>query len=506
MKSFKFVLLFVLFLLLNTTVCYYIDCDNGDDDNGDGSLENPFQTLDYVRDKIELAESDQILILAGCTTHLTKRWYIGVGGTESDPLTISTYGDIEKNGKATITGGSVTILASGASHFVISNLIIKDTEATALSANNANHVLVENVEVYRGHKNCMVFTQGSYVTVRNCVASVCPNNGIYFGGSETDRISHVIVEYCLAENVTANDGIVVHEDGSGNPAGSDFIIRHNHAQFCGEQGYDITTGVDIILYNNTSYHNTQGGITLGHSADNVTVLRHFSRDEPTQDTAGAIIVSIPTARVAYSIFVGNSYHMSTIPTDSNVENIVFENNLFLPYGSLRGATFDVGAGNFNLGVYNNIFGSLDDQPQNRHIRLMNTEISKFDFNNNIYWNNNPEDTRQFLIKPDLYDFVEWQDYFDSDSNYTNPEFVDLLNEDFYLKPNSPAIDKGLERGLKEDYSGSKVPCSSSSFPDIGAYEYCDVSDSDNDNDNDVDSANSLEWNLLILFFLIYFFI
>jgi hypothetical protein len=55
----------------------------------------------------------------------------------------------------------------------------------------------------------------------------------------------------------------------------------------------------------------------------------------------------------------------------------------------------------------------------------------------------------------------------ADNIETNPLFVTPI--DFHLQVGSPAIDNGIDIGLKEDYDGNVVPFNS--ITDIGAYEY-----------------------------------
>jgi len=64
--------------------------------------------------------------------------------------------------------------------------------------------------------------------------------------------------------------------------------------------------------------------------------------------------------------------------------------------------------------------------------------------------------------------------YDNNLNYPsfNLIFIDVMNSDFRLRPTSPAIDKGINIGLKRDYAGNKVP--SGNMPDIGAFEYVDT--------------------------------
>jgi len=58
---------------------------------------------------------------------------------------------------------------------------------------------------------------------------------------------------------------------------------------------------------------------------------------------------------------------------------------------------------------------------------------------------------------------------DPHSIVAKPLFVDLEDGNFHLRPDSPAIDEGVDVGLSEDFDGNPVWYGAA--PDIGAYEY-----------------------------------
>ena len=53
--------------------------------------------------------------------------------------------------------------------------------------------------------------------------------------------------------------------------------------------------------------------------------------------------------------------------------------------------------------------------------------------------------------------------------YGNPQFRDIVTNDYHLKPNSSCIDRGTDVGLNEDLDGNPVPIGFG--VDIGAYEF-----------------------------------
>lgn len=87
---FIFILFFVSELYSDI---YYIDSENGSDDNVGKSEGSAWKSL-LKASTVDFAAGDQILLKAG-QTHLGKLELIGVEGTEASPIVIASYGDGE---------------------------------------------------------------------------------------------------------------------------------------------------------------------------------------------------------------------------------------------------------------------------------------------------------------------------------------------------------------------------------------------------------------------------
>lgn len=135
---------------------------------------------------------------------------------------------------------------------------------------------------------------------------------------------------------------------------------------------------------------------------------------------------------------------------------------------------------------NNIFWGFDNiGSEDRQIWFDGNEI----LTNTIFSNN--------IIGPESPAFIHWIDgkNYSSLLNYKSisgleidsfslePLFINPA-EDFHLKTDSPAIDKGIDIGLTKDFAGNAVPFGKA--PDIGAYEYIPIINGDIDADGDVD--------------------
>ena len=113
----------------------------------------------------------------------------------------------------------------------------------------------------------------------------------------------------------------------------------------------------------------------------------------------------------------------------------------------------------NFNIINNV---IENNDNGEFLNVANSgKIDGLHVNNNVLYNNVNNNNPVFSGNTvNDYQFVN--------NLKVDPLFVDATNGNFHLKPNSPAIDKGINVGLTSDYEGNPVPYGNA--PDIGAYE------------------------------------
>jgi len=206
---------------------------------------------------------------------------------------------------------------------------------------------------------------------------------------------------------------------------------------CREQGFDITTGENILLLNNRSINNGQGGIMVGHSAKNITIQGHISTDEPTQNQSAAINLqgAQGNIRLLQSVIRGNGYHLLTVKTK---DVAVFNNNFIWNKGK---SPINISGKIENIIFINNIVYSK--QPRMSRIRFLEASRppnhTSFYFDYNLYYMSAGE---VIFYHNRNYPFKKYQTMFkvDTHSLGTNPGFVNPMRDEYQLKNNSPAID------------------------------------------------------------------
>lgn len=218
----------------NTT--YYLDPDNGDDENRGTRPESAWKTLARVNTS-RFAPGDKILIKAGSTFH-GKLWPKGTG-IPGRPVTIDSYGDgprpaIHGDGEA-----SATLLLENTNAWHISNLELTNTGEQPEAFRYGLSVLIEdtgsagdfvlrNLHVHGvngtvepgvgegaaisfSNRGAAVPTRFDGVLIEDCTVSDSGRNGIVIDGGSTDRARwlgnlNVVIRENTVENIRG-DGI-----------------------------------------------------------------------------------------------------------------------------------------------------------------------------------------------------------------------------------------------------------------------------------------------------------
>ena len=451
---------------------YYVS-NSGNDTVSGLSPTAPWLTINKVNASTFLP-GDSILFNRNDTWN--ERLQVPTAGVIDSNILFGAYGAGNKP-IIDVLSSDVSAITCYKSYITFQDLVLKNSTATNLSIaviGGCYGINVLRVEIFNSGKNALSISKGgSDILIDDVRVITALNNGIYLNGSEFDKLSNVIVENCYVSGVTNNDGIVVHQDGSLHSAGSNFIFRNNYAELCGEQGFDITTGTNVLLLNNISKNNSAGGVVVGHSADSVTIQNHTSLYEPTLPTSAAIKIGgdARNVKLIYSQIIGDGHHLLLIDGD----NVEIYNNVFVWDGG--GSLFDLSNEIENVIVKNNIFTTLQGS-MSRVMRFLTPtrppDHPTFEFDNNIYYTPDSVVTIYSSSTTTNYSLPNYQTTFGQDSNsfFAKPEFVDLAGSDFHLTSISPAIENGVDVNLNADFDNSFVPYNL--FPDIGAFEYSDI--------------------------------
>ena len=419
---------------------YYIDYTKGNNRASGTSMEKAWKDFANIK-KLSFAGGNTILLKRGEIWNQTL--LPPPGGNDNEPIVIDAYGsgdlpviDVQNKHSAAIRMYH--------SYISINNLRIQNStsDCIAISVDGGlNNIKLKKIEILNaGNNGIGVSYGGKNLEISGCYIENAHNNGIYLGGSAENKLGDVIVSGCRINKVLSNDGITIHEDGKGNTAGSNFLFKHNIAEMCSEQGFDITTGENVLLLNNISNMNRQGGIVVGHSAQNITIKGHISTDEPTEQTSAAINLmgQFGNIRLLNSIVKGNGHHLLSIGTN----NVAVFNNNFIWNGGEE--PIDISGKIENIYFVNNIIYAK--QSQMRRIRFLEAsrppDYQSFYFDYNLY--HVPDNDVIFYSNNRNYNFKEHQKVFkvEMHSQNINPAFTNPLQDEYQLKKNSPAIDKG----------------------------------------------------------------
>lgn len=384
---------------------YYVDAIEGKDINEGLAPDGAWRTIDRVNEA-RLLPGDSVLFRAG------QIWNKGIvathSGEENNFIVYGMYGEGDRP-LLDMRYREQSGFRTDRSYLRIENIDFSNARNNALQFTGSNHVKIENVGVIFATKepgtistseigiignNGIAFLDGGgSIHISNVTISYAPNNGMLFRGHRQHNIGDVTVSNSYIHHSLLNDGITVHEDCCGGVAGSNFRFEGNKVEYCWEQGYDITSGSFVSLVGNESRENAEGGIMIGHSATDVSVIRHESADEPVKNKAAAVVVSGDRVLVQDSSFAGRGHHLiGIVGLDSRpIDGVAIIANVFTWNGG--SSIMDVTGPIDNLRVEGNIFRSLSgnyvaEGHKQRIIRFRNPErppdYKTFVFGNNHY--------------------------------------------------------------------------------------------------------------------------
>lgn len=455
-------ILAALLPLTSAAAVYHVSSSGGDDAHA-GTPEAPWKTIARVN-AAALAPGDQILFKRGDTFKDAQLEVPSSGSSDDARITFGAYG----------TGDKPVLDGSGLAR-----------SAHCVRSKGKNWITIQDLRLQGAPASGIRVNQGGHILIQRCEVTNVGNGGIYFVGSADDAVHDVVVQDCVVYDLAGrSDGIVVHDGANATQqCGSNFIFRRNRSTGCKEQGFDLTSGSNILLEHNATSGNNQGGMTIGHTAHDVTVRYHRSENEPAHNTAATIMISVPNVTVEYSTFIGSTaFNKAVVLIQSGIdgqpEDIVLRNNVFIWNSSIDGDLFRLQR-NYTrkpaltiqrLTMKNNIWASRTGRRGTMNfVEDRTPDQPGFALDHNLY---HEPGGAPWQVSGKDYTFAEYQKAFgqDASSREGDPLFVDPAGGDFHLATaKSAACDAGENIGLPRDLAGVAVP--QGTARDLGAFEY-----------------------------------
>ncbi len=389
---------------------------------------------------------------------------------------------------------------------ILLEMSFPETNECGILINGKEYITIDELAIigWPGYNPIHLYTGGIAVTnAKGIKVTDCLISGNYMCGLHALNSSNLV----FSDNIAAYNG------GNGITLVSNSygcLVARNIAEYNGYWGDDSADGegvaggagsYDNIYENNIIHHNnvnTEGNsvaFVLWNSDNNIVRYNQIY-----SNYHGGAAVYGNNNQFYYNLVYNNGigyaqtdfYALYNLSVGDNTEN---------PQGGSK--------------IYNNIFyGGRADTSWIADL-FISDQCTDSEFRNNIFWgfDHIGSEDRQIwfdgdeiltntvfsnnIIGPESPAFIHWVDgkNYSSLLNYKNisgqeidsfsldPLFINP-NEDFHLKADSPAINKGIDAGLTADFKGNIVPFGIA--PDIGAFEYNPVIKGDIDTDGDVD--------------------
>ena len=239
---------------------YYVDADNGNDNNNGTSENTAFKSLDKVNG-LTLSAGDAVLLKKGCVWTDTMLYPKG-SGTEDKPITISTYGEGEKpiiiSGYDSNAGYDAAVLLKNQSYVVIDGLQASNGNSSTESQYIVKVAMDNGYTTYGVEiKNCTIM--GSDVNDWDSTNHSKLTGIEVFSNSYYGYIGSLLVE----DNEIYNcKSIGIHVDGAydgcsanGTPNSSrsarNVVIRGNYLENIGKDGILVTNSYKPLIEYNT---------------------------------------------------------------------------------------------------------------------------------------------------------------------------------------------------------------------------------------------------------------
>lgn len=370
---------------------YYV-ASQGDDQQDGLSEATAWGTVLRANKALKNLQPDDRLLFRRGDRFVDDVLKVRSSGAVGKPIVVGAYGE----GAAPVFDGErqrssgIFMHAAGVAHIVIENLHIAnsaDRGGIAADADNLEDIVIQNVTIENIAKGNGIMLSGvrGYRVENACIRGV-ENNGIYVSSRPGSLAENGVLRRNVVDGRgTSNDCITLHQASKKKNAtenGGGHLIEGNVVYHCGEQGFDLTSGFDIIVRDNTSFENREGAILTSEQTRNVLIERHLSiRDA---DKMGAVLMKHDGMRMVDSMILAPRYHGLVISPGKGFEA---SGNLFLFDKAHNSSMIDVLARSQNAHFHHNRMVSLNPRsgPFVRFLAGTNAENTKSRFHDNIWW-------------------------------------------------------------------------------------------------------------------------
>jgi len=442
---------------------YFVDANNGDDDNSGKQLDSPWKTVEKIN-FIIFEPGDNIYFKRG--TSYSRGLQINGNGTKDNPITVSAYGEgdapkFTNTNNSEFNGNAIQI---NGDYQIVENLYVYGTNPASngffltiwkvggIKANlGADHAIIRNNEVVDCPIGINSYSEFCLITnnnIHDCNRPLFPPGwgpiGIRIGMGNTEISHNTIHNYHSLGGTWGGDGGAIEIDDGRNPRNNIFI-HHNKSSlnmgFC-----EISYGFDICTKKHLERAFKMGDSRTCKKEDRILKNLIMAYNESRDYSAFTQIFS-PTV----DAFIENNTIIRT------VEHPDIESNVFREDDPNRQATNSPTIYRNNLVV---VVSEKTRKGAGNQVYL-GWPMAEFNHSNNLFFNLDSP-IIIFSDKP-----AENKENAEG-AIIANPLLVNLSEGDYRLTAKSPAIDKGYDEGhYSFDLDGNPII----STRDIGAYEY-----------------------------------
>lgn len=425
---------FLPIILKHDACTYYVD-PKGSDSNP-GTFSSPWKSIQHAVDTA----------LAGSTVCIRAGTYAGF--TLSRPnLTITGYPGETIN--VTGNGSDInTIKVQNTSGVVISNLTVKDNllqYGTAVNVEDSSGITISG--------NSLTDNQGFGVVVKNGTNVIVEDNDVSHNGNGIEvrygsagvilRNNRIFLNDRVVDSGRGGVGITFYRT-TGPVTAADNLVWGNHTPPPDQEGvgFEVYAASNVTMTGNVIWDNQtvlETG-TDGAACNNLTFTRNIAYRINWQQ--GLILRCASNSLIAHNTFDG-------------LDSYVFD---LSHYHGQYGASIDGLVIVNNVAINGRVF-ALDTFPLPASVVIdynlvYNPPGSPAKYGNYLAYVEGLGNTAL------LSEFQTWTGY-QAHGIEQDPLLVNPFGRDYHLRPNSPAIDRGII--LAEPYYGAA--------PDLGRYEY-----------------------------------